>query len=208
MIIRYSDKNISDIQLSPNTFLFDNSILSKIKNLADEVGAPEYTHTPQFYKKERNKQVISDKDWELIRNFKITKMVKKEGIDASVDVIRKYLNKMSTNTYEKLKDNIVSEISKICEINNINKLDTHKISCSDLIKIGNSIFTIASSSKFYSKMYAKLYSDLISEFNFMNYIFIENLNEFSKIFHDITYYDPKDYDNYCKNNKKMRIGEH
>ena len=36
----------------------------------------------------------------------------------------------------------------------------------------------------------------------MKKIFDKNFVEFSEVFHDITYCDPKDYDKYCDNNKK------
>ena len=86
--------------------------------------------------------------------------------------------------------------------NNICIINENQIECSDIIKIGDAIFSIASSSKFYSKMYAKLYSKLISEFTFMKIIFDKNFYVFSEVFHNITYCDPKDYDKYCENNKK------
>ncbi len=196
MTICYTDQDIIDVKSSQQIFNFDQDVLDKIKKIADEVGAPEYTHTPQFQKKEKIKQHVTDEDWNMIRNFKTTKIVKKEGIDASIDTIRKHLNKMSTNTYDKLKIKIVEEMRIIYDNSNVDS-DT-----GDLNTIGNAIFTIASSSKFYSKMYAKLYSELIAEFEFMRQIFDNNLREFNKVFHDISYCDPKDYDKYCENNKK------
>lgn len=202
MIIQYLDKDIADILSSKYTFMFNETVLSKIKSIVSEVGAPEYTHTPQFYKKDRGKHNVSDKDWELIRNFKTTQIKKREGIDASVDIIRKYLNKMSVNTYEKLKDKIIDEIKIICKNNNLDKMNDADMETGGLIKLGDVIFSIASSSIFYSKMYAKLYSDLIGEFNFMKIIFNKNFNDFSKVFNDITSCDPNDYDKYCENNKK------
>lgn len=194
MTICYTDQDIVDIKSSQQIFSFNQDVLDKIKKIADEVGAPEYMHTPQFQKKEKNKHV-TDEDWNMIRNFKTTKIVKKEGIDASVDTIRKHLNKMSTNTYDKLKIKIVEEMRIIYDNTKVN------IDNDDLNTIGNAIFTIASSSKFYSKMYAKLYSELIAEFEFMRQIFDNNLREFNKVFQDISYCDPKDYDKYCENNK-------
>lgn len=202
MFIRYSDRDIEDMVKSNISFFFDEETLSKIKSISEEVGAPEYTHTPQFHKKDKHANYLSDAHWESIRNFKVTKIIKRDGIDGSVDLIRKYLNKMSTNTCDKLTTNIIDEIKKIYVKNNICILNPTEGDCADIIKIGDAIFSIASSSKFYSKMYAKLYSRLISEFSFMKKIFDKNFDEFSEVFHDITYCDPKDYDKYCDNNKK------
>ena len=94
------------------SFFFDEETLSKIKSISEEVGAPEYTHTPQFHKKDKRANYLSDAHWESIRNFKVTKIIKRDGIDGSVDLIRKYLNKMSTNTCDKLTTNIIDEIKK------------------------------------------------------------------------------------------------
>ncbi len=201
MTICYTDQDINDIKSLPTIFYFDQNILDKIKKIADEVGAPEYMHTPQFQKKEKNKQNISDDDWNMIRNFKTTKIVKREGIDASFDKIRKHLNKLSTNTYDKLKITIIEEMRLIYGNTNISSVD-NDLENTNLYTIGNDIFAIASSSKFYSKMYAKLYSELIKEFNIMKIVFDKNLTEFNKVFRDISYCDPKQYDIYCENNKK------
>ena len=43
--------------------------------------------------------------------------------------------------------------------------------------------------------------NLLQSFEFMRQIFDNNLREFNKVFQDISYCDPKDYDKYCENNK-------
>ena len=201
MITRYSIRDIDRLISSGFSFEFDDDVLKKINSISEEVGAPEYIHTPQFYKKNCQKN-LKDEDWELIRNFKTTKMEKKEGVDASIDTIRKYLNKMSKNTYGKLKQSIIDEMSVMCDNIHVDGTSAEELENSDLTKIGNIIFTIASSGAFYSEMYASLYSELIGEFGFMEKIFYKNFDDFSTLFHDIEYYDPTDYDKFCENNKK------
>tara|TARA_Y100000817_G_scaffold314211_1_gene312304 strand:- start:290 stop:1237 length:948 start_codon:yes stop_codon:yes gene_type:complete len=202
MILQYTDENVKDIIADGFQFSFDNETLKKIQDLSDEVGDPEYIRTPQFPKKQR---VNTEEDWEAIRNFKKTEFIKKVGIDASIDIIRKHLNKMTEKTYDILCEKIINEIEVICHNKNIikNEISDEVISDDDMNKIGEAIFIIASSSSFYSHIYAKLYVKLLSNFTFLNIIFKKNLQEFSDVFHAIEYYDPnKDYDKFCENNKK------
>ena len=202
-----------------------------IQALADKVGAPEYIKTPQFEKREfsdkkeygragtgtgtggdrhrekpKKSYEFTDDGWDSVRKFKATILVKKEGMGAVIDQIRKHLNKMTEKTYETLRDNIVKEIAGITEgiLDNQNTLaaveDPEFIT--EINKIGEALFTIASGNSFYSTMYARLYKELMANFTFMKTIFEVNFQKFNTLFSDFTYCDPnKDYDQFCKNNK-------
>ena len=204
-----------------------------IQALADQVGAPEYIKTPQFEKREfsdkkeygragagtgagtggdrhrekpKKSYEFTDDGWDSVRKFKATILVKKEGMGAVIDQIRKHLNKMTEKTYETLRDNIVKEIAGITEgiLDNQNTLaaveDPEFIT--EINKIGEALFTIASGNSFYSTMYARLYKELMANFTFMKTIFEVNFQKFNTLFSDFTYCDPnKDYDQFCKNNK-------
>lgn len=208
-----------------------------IQALADQVGSPEYIKTPQFEKRDiydkkdngrggggsgqgdRKRRGVgvgggvktyefSDEGWENVRNFKATLIVKKEGMGAVIDQIRKHLNKMTAKTYDTLRDNIIKEIANITEgiLDNQNTLDTLLETDQEFIqeinKIGEALFTIASGNSFYSNMYAKLYKELMAHFAFMKTIFETNFQKFNTLFQDFTYCDPnKDYDQFCQNNK-------
>jgi hypothetical protein len=198
MTIHYTDDDINNIILNGFEFSFDKYVLEKIQKLSDQVGDPEYIRTPQFSKKSHK---VSEEDWEAIRNFKKTEFIKKEGVAASSDIIRKYLNKLTIKTYKVLSVKIIDEIKSVCKSKNI--LDIN--SCeedADINKIGVDIFAVASSGLFYSEMYAKLYILLMSEFNFMETLLRVNFADFRKVFRTIKYCDPnKDYDGFCDNNK-------
>ncbi len=153
-------------------------------------------------------QEITDDDWTAIRKFQATVLAKKQGIEASIETIRKHLNKITDKTYETLKVLIVEEINKI--INDevtIEGGDKEKKTYSpeliaELKGVGDAIFTIASSNGFYSKTYATLYKDLMSQFAFMRGIFDTNYKAFNSLFKTIEYCDPnKDYDKFCQINK-------
>jgi len=157
---------------------------------------------------------ITDEDWEAIRKFQATVIAKKEGVDASIDQIRKHLNKMTTKTYDTLKNKIIDEIKSITDDTNP---DSPEI-IEELNKIGDALFNIASGNSFYSEMYATLYKELMESFaindadadnsssspssNFMETIFKTNFVKFNTLFEKFDYCDPvKDYDAFCNNNK-------
>jgi len=145
-------------------------------------------------------QEITDDDWEAIRKFQATIIAKKEGIDASIEQIRKHLNKITDKTYETLKVLIIEEINKIIA------QETGTIYSKELLVelngVGDAIFNIASSNGFYSKVYATLYKDLMAQFSFMRGIFETNYKAFNSLFKTIEYCDPnKDYDKFCQVNK-------
>ena len=199
MVTHYTDDDIDNLISTGFDFTFTKEIIEKIQALSDEVGDPEYIKTPQFSKKKRYN---TEEDWEAIRNFKKTEFIKKVGIDASIDIIRKHLNKMTTKTYDLLCDKIIHEINVICSSKNIDNIENIE-NDEDINKIGEAIFVIASSSSFYSHIYAKLYVTLLSKFHFLNVVFQKKLQEFSDVFKSIEYFDPnKDYDKFCENNKK------
>ena len=162
-------------------------------------------HTGSDYKK-RDKynygstkgQEISDDDWTALRKFQATVLAKKEGIEAAIETIRKHLNKITDKTYETLKVLIVEEINKIIS----GETEYSAELLTELNKIGDAIFNIASSNGFYSKVYATLYKDLMAQYPFMRGIFIKNYKAFNALFKTIEYCDPnKDYDKFCQVNK-------
>jgi hypothetical protein len=148
--------------------------------------------------KVKSYEIIKDDDWEKLRKFQATVILKKEGINASIDQLRKHLNKITTKTYDNLKEQIIKEINLISQ-----NLDSEMPEMLDEVnKIGDAIFSIASSNGFYSAMYAKLYKELMELYPFMQSIFEHNFNKFRDIFNKIEYCDPNtDYDTFCKNNK-------
>jgi hypothetical protein len=206
----YTIADFNRISFDGFSFTLDDETIKTIQNIADQVGAPEYIRTPQFPKKSdrgsnhpgrgkrrQKSQEITEEDWEAIRNFQATEMIKKEGIDASIDSIRKLLNKISNKSYEQIRDEIIDEIKKITTEENPQGDILH-----ELHKVGDSIFNIASSNGFYSEMYAKLYKHLMSTFPFMKNIFYKNFEVFCEIFKTIEYCNAdKDYDKFCEINK-------
>jgi hypothetical protein len=200
--------------------------LDMISKLSEQVGAPTYIKTPIFLKKEsrvsslgmglgsaisamassgmggigggfkKNKNrasEITDEDWETIRHFQTTTKHVSEGIQKNMENIRGYLNKMSEATFDKMVNEIKAEISQLIE---------HDTSDENMMKIGHSIFSIASSNSFYSELYAKLFKILMDEYEVFKKIFEDNYKVFMNLFDNIEYIDPKkNYDKFCEYTK-------
>lgn len=203
--------------------------LDMISKLSEQVGAPTYIKTPIFLKKEsrvsslgmglgsaisamansgmgmgngigggfkKNKNrasEITDEDWETIRHFQTTTKHVSEGIQKNMENIRGYLNKMSEATFDKMVNEIKAEISQLIE---------HDTSDENMMKIGHSIFSIASSNSFYSELYAKLFKILMDEYEVFKKIFEDNYKVFMNLFENIEYIDPKkNYDKFCEYTK-------
>lgn len=185
--------------------------LAIIQELAAKVGAPEYVRTPQFHQRQHHDhgdrtrsnrrrkqkaQELSDDAWEAIRNFESTQMQKREGVDASIDMIRKAMNKIADKTYDVLSKQIIDEIKKVAEVGEETK--------ADLEKVAASAFDIASTNGFYSSLYARIYAELCDHFGD---IFVPPLKQALASFKDsyraIDYVSPdEDYDKFCANNKE------
>lgn len=199
------------------------SVITMISGLAEQVGAPTYVKTPVFPKgrsivggigtvggsslgncsvmvgggdkrgSKRHDQQITDDDWETIRAFQATELVRVQGIESHINNIRAYLNRLTNDSYSETRDTILKEISDLTANNADNDC---------LLKIGTSIFNTASSNQFYSELYARLYKELISSYPIFETIFDTNLGEFLGLFESIEYCDPKkDYDKFCAMNK-------
>ena len=206
MVKRYSISDFDNILYNGFNYKLDNSVISLIQNLAEQVGAPEYVKTPQFSRRERpqygtkkkyKNNDITDSDWEAIRQFQTTTLFKKEGNDVIMDSIRKYLNKITDKTYISLSNKIFEELAKIpCHDNPDNEL------LNNFKKIGEAIFNIASNNLFYSQLYARLYHDLMEKYSFMAKIFEDNFIAFGNVFKNIECVNPNDdYDRFCEINK-------
>jgi len=215
MAMRYTLKDFTDITFNGFDIKLPEETLVIITELSQQVGSPTYVKTPTFHKREnvlkmggsdsvgggefkrkkkgRPTEVLNDDDWETIRTFQATKMEQKVGIEAQIDLMRSWLNKMSDKMY-------VEPFEKIIEI--LNQLITDGISDEDMLRVGTTIFDIASNNRFYSKLYADLYTKLIENYQVMRNIFNENLESFMELFNCIEYVDSeKDYDKFCKINK-------
>jgi hypothetical protein len=198
----YTLDQVNQIIFNGFDYYIDPETHAKITKLAMEVGSPDYVRTPVFPKREvakpdkRKKKVsqeIKDEDWENLKNFKPTKMEEKDGITAKIDSIRINVNKMTDKNYVTLRDKILITIDEILK-EGITNEEMHKIS--------STIFDIAATNRFYSKLYADLFTELHNKYVMFREAFIDNFNNYKKLFDTIEYVDSSvDYNKFCENNK-------
>lgn len=201
---QYTLSDFKNKENSGNIPELETLVIEKINKLATRVGAPSYQKTPVFKrynyskKKKVNENITSD-DWETIRNFKTTTLDKNmEGLEAQMDQIRSYLNKLTNENYAEISVEIKMVIKDIVDQNEENYLS----------KIGVSIFEIGSANRFLSEVYVKLYKELIDTYPIMKNVCTSNFNSFQSLFETFDSCDAnEDYDKFCditKQNEKRK----
>jgi hypothetical protein len=209
-MLKYTLKDFNDIAFNGFNLELPDDVVQIISGLAKEVGSPDYVKTPVFKKRDnpmKNEPMVTsikkkkgnrggelnDEEWGVVRSFQTTKLEDKIGLDAKIDVIRSYLNKMTDKNYIDMRN-------KIIEV--INNIITDNINDDDMSRVSTIIFEIASTNRFFSKIYADLYSDLLSRYDEMKTVFENSLNKFTELFDVVEFVESTvDYDRFCKNNK-------
>lgn len=232
IIKRYNIDDFQRISSNGSNYKLDSSVLENIQKISAQVSDPKYIRTPHFQKKgrtdksgnkigkETTNQLQDNDNWNNFRQFKITKIEKKEGIEKTIDEIRKFLNKISIKNYENQRNNIIQKLHQILHDNTSDNnviSDTKEFDGNNAEKnsvkenfgkVGFEIYSIASGNMFFSEMYAQLYKDLMDEFPQMKVIFHNNLMLFREIFKKIDFCSAnEDYDKFCainKDNEKRR----
>lgn len=155
-------------------------------------------------KKRKNRtHELSDEDWETMRNFKITQKDKKIGIEKKYDELRSLLNKLTDDTYEEIKNTIISTINT-----HIGAETGH--SYYDFAVIIEFVFEIVKTNAFYSKLYANFIYDLFQvDASFVDW-FQANFSSLIASLYGIELHKndirignaEKDYDDFCEINKE------
>ena len=161
-------------------------------------------------------QQIPNSEWDNILAFQKTELQKKEGVEARMDNIRSYLNKLTDKTYESMLEKLNDEIAEIFKTTGpaeggssdsvvATTMDGQSDDLNTLTlmnRVAVSIFNTASSNAFYSAIYARLFKDLMGKYNVFRDVFEKNLGTFMALFDTIEYCDPKkNYDKFCDINK-------
>jgi hypothetical protein len=176
-----------------------------INILVNQVGAPEYSKTPQFKNKQhtlnrrkvKKNLDVNDCDWDVLRTFKATERIQKEGIDKTIDTLRKLLNKLTKNNYDELFKLILEELNR-CDEETDNVEDKNNNFCI----IATEILNISSNNILYSETYADLYKNLSSKYAIFNQTLVNSINNNNSSLYTINYCSPEtNYDSFCDNNK-------
>lgn len=156
-------------------------------------------------------QQIPNNEWANILAFQKTELQKKEGIEARMDNIRSYLNKLTDKTYDVMLESLVQELGEIFkatgevsagDVTSSGAEDDELNTLAIMNRVALSIFNTASSNLFYSAIYARLFKDLMGRYDVFQKVFETNLSGFMALFETIEYCDPKkNYDKFCDINK-------
>jgi len=159
-------------------------------------------------------QQIPNSEWANILAFQKTELQKKEGVEARMDNIRSYLNKLTDKTYDAMLENLTQELGEIFKTTGETNTEVPELhgeetpqddemnTLSIMDRVALSIFNTASSNSFYSAIYARLFKDLMSRYHVFQAVFEKNLSGFMALFETIEYCDPKkNYDKFCDINK-------
>jgi len=190
---------------TPMNYTLPSSVMDTIKFLSKKFGS-EIVERDKERERERDKDRIkrprhspkqTEDSWIHPSGFKPTTFI--EVTDKIMNDIRAALNKISSKNYDANRDIILGLLNDLV---NEPKDDVEKEK--DIEKIGNNIFDIASTNKFFSEIYAKLYKDISEKFpEIFNSILTSFLEGFTNTMNMITYVDQKDnYDDFCKYNKE------
>ena len=205
--LKYTLDDFSNITFQGFAFDFPPDVLKIISELSLEVGSPNYVKTPTFTKRSevlvedtfyRKKQRSTNTNANTNINVNaytssLLEQSVKSTFETQLSVIRSHLNKLTDKNYKDISTKIIQLLDEIFLSNSLEE---------QLITLGNAMFEIASTNRFYSKVYAKLYAELIQKYQIMKDIFEKNFNGFMGLFSNIEYVDMEvDYETFCKNNK-------
>jgi hypothetical protein len=217
-IMKYDLKQINDIACSGFKYEIPEEAYNMINYLSTQVGTAGLSST-KFVKTARddNETAIKDmnnsfaisknkkrrgnkgmevnsEDWETIRSFQATKIEQKTGLDGDIDNIRLLLNKLTDKTYLDIREKMIEKLDKIgLEFN----------SDEDYKKVGNIIYELSATNKFYSKIFAELFAELCGKYIWLMNIFNEKYSNIMCQYINIQYIDSeKDYDGFCEMNKQ------
>ena len=128
---------------------FDKEIQDKINYLLDNIFVEDNDISKSNYYRNK-KNYNNNVQWQNIRNFQKTKIVKND-LDFN---IKNILNKITDNNYE------IQKMELFSIINNINKDEKYENYEKNLINIYNKIIEIIKNNIYFSAIYARLYREL------------------------------------------------
>ena len=205
--LKYTLDDFTSITFQGFVFDFPPEVLKIISDLSFEVGSPNYVKTPTFTKRpevlvedifhrKKQRNTNANTNTNVNANTYTSSLLEqpvKSTFETQLSVIRSHLNKLTDKNYKDISTKIIQLLDEIFLSNSLEV---------QLIAMGNAMFEIASTNRFYSKVYAKLYAELIQKYQIMKDIFEKNFNEFMGLFSNIEYVDMEiDYETFCKNNK-------
>lgn len=193
-LIKYTYSDIDQIINNGFQLELPENTIHYISLISEQVGDPTYVKTPIFHKKNKKKDK-SDKANDLpigtTIEFKSTIFNKDSSEDEIITrEIKSSINKITSKNYDRVKEQIIENIEKIVNLNNVNLKDTCKY-----------IFEYATTSRCNGKTYANLYIELMEKYNVFKEEFNGNFESYIHLFDKIESTTQSDnYELFCKLN--------
>ena len=221
MTVQYSLQDYINIAFKTNDYKLPESVTQTINNLIKELGInttiSRFDSKPTSFNKTTNnvKRTKSgtrmnedtDEHWNRMKEFKATKMDKKEGVDKIISDIRSCLNKISEKSYQSQLKDIQSLIQSALSCQSTDDESSEeetetKDNSIGVDKIASIILDVACSNKMNSVLYANLFKELIALFPQFNDIINNIIPNYLNSITDIKYVNHEtDYDAFCEYNK-------
>ncbi len=211
MLHNYSLRDFNNIIFKGFSVTLPDDTINKVNNIAKLVGSPNYIKTPSFQKAPHSHEHSSSNSkrkrdkteahalWSKMKPFNATKVDEKTGVDADINEIRCSLNKLTDKNTCEITDKIVVIIDKLIALPDE---EDKPPSLQNIERVGNAIFDIASTNRFFSRVYAEVYAALYSKYEVMQTLLIHNYESFLQQFSNIEYASPEiDYNEFCRVNK-------
>lgn len=164
-------------------YVLSDDTLESIKNLRNSINIIEKKNDRKIRKSN------SDGNWEMLRNFKTTRIGNNEEAEKPSNDLRNILNKLS-------KGNLDENIEKI-------KVILTSQSDEELKKSIQLILQISCSNNFYSELYSKMMKEIIKITTIAKYELFYLIQNYINNLKNIEYIDPNEnYDDFCKYNKQ------
>jgi len=200
-VLKYNLEQFHNISSNGFQFEIPEDTFNMLNYLCVQVGSTQLTSRIKTYSKTNSVNNMKRKqqpDFSNVRSFQTTKLQQKTGFDAELDQIRLLLNKLTDKTFLDIKNKITERINRLCSEEELD-IETN---FNNFNKLGNVIYDICSTNKFYSKIFAELFVELATTFEFIRNAFEEKYSHLSEQYNDIKYVDSnKDYDGFCEMNK-------
>jgi hypothetical protein len=178
-MLRYSYEEIKQKENLIPVYEFDDCILNLINTISSKVSSSNYIKTPVFQKKTKGgikyskPLTVIENDLDNLKKLQIT------------------LNKLSSSTYDKLKNEILILIGKIIE----DELLSNE-------ELNYKILNIICSQKMNIDVFVNLYKEILDNYELFKISCNSYLKEHNNFFDNIKIIDHNiDYEEYCKNNK-------
>lgn len=184
-INKYTNNDFNIILKNMVIEKIDDDLKNKIDNLSRYIVIDDKDKNNYY----RNKKNYNNLQWQSIRNFQKTKIVKN---DLDFD-IRNILNKITDNNYDSQKNELINIIDNISKDDNYEK---------NLNNIYNIITDIIKNNIYFSFIFAKLCRDLFNVNNFFLEKVVQDGKELSNYLLLIeNSKDKNNYNNLCNHNK-------